>query len=116
VEVFWERVAKTPKRDDVPPIITTVRSPAAADTPRPSRSLKLQQERSRNLITARYPIPAHPPRLLQAKYYMVNIYRGGMYVLAVLAGEVRRLGRPLRPVCAWCGGRLARIVHCVAAI
>ena len=24
VEVFWERVAKTPKRDDVPPIITTV--------------------------------------------------------------------------------------------
>jgi len=25
----------------------------------------------------------------QAKYYMVNIYRGGMYVLAVLAGEVR---------------------------
>lgn len=51
VEVFWERVVRTPKRDDVPPIITT------------------------------------------AKYYMVNAYRGGMYVLATLTGEVRARAR-----------------------
>ena len=29
----------------------------------------------------------HPPPS-QTKYYMVNIYRGGMYILAVLAGEM----------------------------
>ena len=31
-----------------------------------------------------FTVPIRP----QAKYYMVNIYRGGMYVLAVLAGEM----------------------------
>ena len=51
VELFWEQVAKTPKRDDVPPIITT------------------------------------------SKYYMVNIYRAGMYVLATVTAEVRGRAR-----------------------
>lgn len=32
--------------------------------------------------------PAFSRSLPQAKYYMVNIYRGGLYVLAVLAGEM----------------------------
>lgn len=49
VEIFWEQVAKTAKRDDVPPIITT------------------------------------------SKYYMVNIYRSGMYVLATVTSEVRAI-------------------------
>jgi len=76
VEVFWEEVNKRTKRDV-------------------SRRRAHTRSRLLRMPSPSPPAPTQdvPPILVTAKYYLVNIYRNGLYFLATLATEVRDAAR-----------------------
>ncbi len=80
VELFWEEVAKRAKRDVSSPRVRRLQACNAVAAQIHGFFFILMQD--------------VPPILVTSRYYLVNIYRGGLYFLATLTGEVSTcLGR-----------------------
>jgi AP-3 complex subunit mu len=73
VELFWEEVSKRTKRD--------VRSSALLSALHPPYPC----------LTCCTLLQDVPPILVTPKYYLLNIYRGGLYIVSVVTGELAPL-------------------------